>query len=130
MSERLARHLLKRLNRKAMAPAVADAIEAGILCQEDVESHGQVVAAAAEGLGVLRCAQGPALFLSSLLFKGGPGLALGHPSAEQETAESEYRPQDHGDRIHPVTPHSLIARPTPDPGARFPLSPIRGDLTR
>jgi hypothetical protein len=47
MSERLARHLLKRLNRKAMAPAVADAIEAGILCQEDVESHGQVVAAAA-----------------------------------------------------------------------------------
>jgi hypothetical protein len=43
MNERLARHLLKRLNRKATAQALADAVEAGILCQEDVESHGRVV---------------------------------------------------------------------------------------
>jgi hypothetical protein len=43
MNERLARHLLKRLNRKATALALADAVEAGILCQEDVESHGRVV---------------------------------------------------------------------------------------
>jgi hypothetical protein len=43
MNERLARHLLKRLRRKAMALALADAVEAGILCQEDVESHGRVV---------------------------------------------------------------------------------------
>ncbi len=43
MNERLARHLLRRLNRKAMALALADAVEAGILCQEDVESHGRVV---------------------------------------------------------------------------------------
>ena len=43
MNERLARHLLKRLNRKAMALALADAVDAGILCQEDVESHGRVV---------------------------------------------------------------------------------------
>jgi hypothetical protein len=42
MNERLARHLLKRLNRKATALALADAVEAGILCQEDVESHGRV----------------------------------------------------------------------------------------
>jgi hypothetical protein len=43
MNERLARHLLDRLRRKAMALALADAVEAGILCQEDVESHGRVV---------------------------------------------------------------------------------------
>ena len=43
MNERLARHLLKRLNRKATALALADAVEAGILCQEDVESHGRLV---------------------------------------------------------------------------------------
>jgi hypothetical protein len=43
MNERLARHLLKRLRRKAMALTLADAVEAGILCQEDVESHGRVV---------------------------------------------------------------------------------------
>jgi hypothetical protein len=43
MNERLARHLLKRLRRKATALALADAVEAGILCQEDVESHGRVV---------------------------------------------------------------------------------------
>ncbi|WP_315924199.1 ATP-binding protein [Mesorhizobium sp. SP-1A] len=43
MNERLARHLLDRLRRKAAALALADAVEAGILCQEDVESHGRVV---------------------------------------------------------------------------------------
>ncbi|THF55966.1 AAA family ATPase [Ollibium composti] len=43
MNERLARHLLKRLSRKAMALALADAVEAGILCQVDVESHGRVL---------------------------------------------------------------------------------------
>lgn len=43
MNERLARHFLKRLNRKATALALADAVESGILCQEDVESHGRVV---------------------------------------------------------------------------------------
>jgi hypothetical protein len=43
MNERLASHLLKRLRRKAMALTLADAVEAGILCQEDVESHGRVV---------------------------------------------------------------------------------------
>jgi hypothetical protein len=43
MNERLASHLLKRLRRKTMALALADAVEAGILCQEDVESHGRVV---------------------------------------------------------------------------------------
>jgi hypothetical protein len=43
MNERLARHLLKRLNRRATALALADAVEAGILCQEEVESHGRVV---------------------------------------------------------------------------------------
>ncbi len=43
MNERLADHLLDRLRRKAMALALADAVEAGILCQEDVESHGRVV---------------------------------------------------------------------------------------
>jgi hypothetical protein len=43
MNERLADHLLKRLKRKAMALALADAVEAGILCQEDVESHGRAV---------------------------------------------------------------------------------------
>jgi hypothetical protein len=43
MNERLARHLLKRLHRKATVLALADAVEAGILCQEDVESHGRVV---------------------------------------------------------------------------------------
>jgi hypothetical protein len=43
MNERLASHLLKRLHRKATALALADAVEAGILCQEDVESHGRVV---------------------------------------------------------------------------------------
>jgi hypothetical protein len=43
MNERLARHLLDRLRRQAMAQVLADAVEAGILCQEDVESHGRVV---------------------------------------------------------------------------------------
>ncbi|MGB3900874.1 AAA family ATPase [Ollibium composti] len=43
MNERLARHLLDRLRRKAAALALADAVEAGILCQEDVESHGRVL---------------------------------------------------------------------------------------
>jgi len=43
MNERLARHLLDRLRRKAMAQVLSDAIQAEILCQEDVESHGRVL---------------------------------------------------------------------------------------
>lgn len=43
MNERLASHLLKRLRRRAAALALADAVEAGILRQEDVESHGRVL---------------------------------------------------------------------------------------
>ena len=43
MNEWLARHLLDRLRRKAMALALADAVEAGVLSQEDVESRGRVL---------------------------------------------------------------------------------------
>jgi hypothetical protein len=57
MNERLARHLLDRLRRKAMAQVLADAIEAGILCQEDVESRGRL-------LTVYRCHQEAARAIS------------------------------------------------------------------
>ncbi|WP_164772018.1 ATP-binding protein [Mesorhizobium sp. M2C.T.Ca.TU.002.02.1.1] len=40
MNERLAAHLLKRLRREARALALSDAVEAGILQRESVESHG------------------------------------------------------------------------------------------
>ncbi|WP_296746985.1 ATP-binding protein [Mesorhizobium sp.] len=43
MNERLAFHLLKRLRRKAMTLALADAVEAGILRREDVESQGRML---------------------------------------------------------------------------------------
>jgi hypothetical protein len=41
MNQRLASHLLTRLRRRAMALALEGAVEAGILRQEDVESHGR-----------------------------------------------------------------------------------------
>lgn len=40
MNERLAAHLLKRLRREAKALALSDAVDAGILRRESVESHG------------------------------------------------------------------------------------------
>ncbi|MBN9552052.1 MAG: ATP-binding protein [Alphaproteobacteria bacterium] len=40
MNERLATHLLKRLRREARALALSEAVEAGILQRERVESHG------------------------------------------------------------------------------------------
>jgi hypothetical protein len=43
MNGRLAFHLLKRLHRRAQALALADAVQAGILRQEDVESHGRAL---------------------------------------------------------------------------------------
>ena len=43
MNERLAKHFLRRLRREAEALALESAVEAGILVQESVESHGRVL---------------------------------------------------------------------------------------
>ena len=52
MNERLARHFLKRLRREAMARAVEEAAEAGILEQVLIESHGRVLSVYHRGTAV------------------------------------------------------------------------------
>jgi hypothetical protein len=52
MNERLARHFLKRLHREAMARAVEEAAECGILRQSLIESHGRVLSVYHRGTAV------------------------------------------------------------------------------
>ena len=53
MNERLARHFLRRLLREAEALAIEDAVEADVLSQASIVSHGRVLTVFRRGPAVL-----------------------------------------------------------------------------
>jgi hypothetical protein len=96
MNQRLARHFLKRLNREAMAHAVEEAAEAGILEQVLIESHGRVLSVYHRGVAA-RDGMSPGR-IASMLSRHRRRLPMEtlHPVLEGTEFEVDF-PEDDGD---------------------------------